>query len=555
MQVAASYAEACANWRWNVPDRFNMGAALCDRQRADATALIVPQPEGGRRDFTFGELRRLSSRLANRLIAHGLGRGDRVAVLLPQMPETLVVHLAAWRAGLVSMPLAQLFGPDALSYRLGDSGARALVTDRAGCAKLAGIRDALPGLELVLSVDGPADDGVPASKGGGAPDFHAELDRARDSFEPVDTANGDPALLIYTSGTTGQPKGALLPHRTMIGHVPGVDFIFDFLPQPGDVMWTPADWAWIGALMDSATPALWHGIPQVVNPPGRFDPERAFDLMARYGVRTAFVPPTALKVMRQVDNPRGRWDYDLRTMFSGGEALGTSLMGWGREQLGVTINEAYGQTECNVIVGCCAPIMTPPAGSMGRASPGHTLRILDEAGNPMPPGELGTICVRSPDPVMFLEYWNNPQATEEKFITDPAGDKWLDTGDKATTDADGWIFFVGRADDVINSAGYRIGPAEVENSLLTHPAVAMSAVIGVPDAARGELVKAFIILKEGATASDALAKDIQTHVKTRLAAHEFPRAVEFVSELPMTTTGKIQRKVLREREIAKARTA
>jgi acetyl-CoA synthetase len=259
--------------------------------------------------------------------------------------------------------------------------------------------------------------------------------------------------------------------------------------------------------------------------------------------------------MRQVENARGRWDYDLRTMFSGGEALGTSLMDWGRDQLGVTINEAYGQTECNVIVGCCAPIMTPPAGSMGRASPGHTLRILDEAGNPMPPGELGTICVRSPDPVMFLEYWNNPQATEEKFITDPAGDKWLDTGDKATTDADGWIFFVGRADDVINSAGYRIGPAEVENSLLTHPAVAMSAVIGVPDAARGELVKAFIILKEGATASDALAKDIQTHVKTRLAAHEFPRAVEFVSELPMTTTGKIQRKVLREREIAKARTA
>jgi acetyl-CoA synthetase len=546
VDIAASYAEACANWRWTVPDRFNMGVSVCDRQKQDATALIVPQPDGGRRDYTFGDLKKLSSRLANLLTAHGLARDDRVAVLLPQMPETLVAHIAAYRAGLVAMPLAQLFGPDALEYRLGDSGARALVTDRAGCAKLAEIRDRLPNLSLVLSVDGPADDGA-----GGALDFHAELDRAKDAFMPVDTANGDPALLIYTSGTTGNPKGALLPHRTMIGHVPGVDFIFDFLPQPGDVMWTPADWAWIGALMDSAMPALYHGIPQVVNPPGKFDSERVFDLMARYGVRCAFIPPTALKVMRQVENPRQRWDYNLRTMFSGGEALGTSLMDWGREQLGVTINEAYGQTECNVIVGCCAPIMTPPPGSMGRASPGHTLRILDEDGAVQPPGGLGTICVKAPDPVMFLEYWNNPQATAEKFVTDEHGDKWLNTGDKATMDEDGWIFFVGRADDVINSAGYRIGPAEVENSLLTHRAVAMSAVIGVPDEARGELVKAFVILKDGETPSDGLAADIQNHVKRRLAAHEFPRAIEFVSELPMTTTGKIQRKVLREREAAK----
>ena len=547
MQIATSYAEACANWRWEIPERFNMGVSVCDRQAPEALALIVPQPDGGRRDYTFGDLKKLSSRLANLLVAHGLERGDRVAVLLPQMPETLVAHIAAYRAGMVAMPLAQLFGPDALEYRLGDSGARAIVTDRAGCAKLAGIRDRLPGLQLVLSVDGTADDGA-----GGALDLHAELARARDAFAPVDTANGDPALLIYTSGTTGNPKGALLPHRTMIGHMPGVDFIFDFLPQPGDVMWTTADWAWIGALMDSAMPALYHGIPQVVNPPGRFDPEKAFDLMARYGVRTAFIPPTALKVMRQVENARGRWNHDLRSMFSGGEALGTSLMDWGREQLGVTINEAYGQTECNVIVGCCAPIMTPPAGSMGRASPGHTLRILDPEGNALPPGGLGTICVKAPDPVMFLEYWNNPQATAEKFITDAAGDRWLDTGDKATMDDEGWITFVGRADDVINSAGYRIGPAEVENSLMSHPAVASSAVIGVPDEARGELVKAFIILKDGQTPSDALAGDIQNHVKRRLAAHEYPRAVEFVSELPMTTTGKIQRKVLREREAAKA---
>ena len=547
MKIAQTYDEAWGDWRWDVPDRFNMGVSVCDVQNQKATALIVPQPDGGRREYSFGDLKALSSRLSNLLVAHGLQRGDRVAVLLPQMPETLVAHIAAYRAGFVAMPLAQLFGPDALEYRLSDSGARAIVTDSASCEKIAQIRDSLPNLELVLSVDGPADDGA-----GGALDFHAELERAKDSFAAVDTGNGDPALLIYTSGTTGNPKGALLPHRTMIGHVPGVDFIFDFLPQPGDVMWTNADWAWIGALMDSAMPALYHGIPQVVNPPGRFDPEAVFDLLARYGVRCAFIPPTGLKVMRQVENPRARYDYDLRTMFSGGEALGTSLMDWGREQLGVTINEAYGQTECNVIVGCCATIMSPPDGSMGRASPGHTLRIMDEAGNIQAPGDLGTICVKAPDPVMFLEYWNNPEATEEKFITDEGGDRWLDTGDKATMDDEGWIYFVGRADDVINSAGYRIGPAEVENSLLTHPAVQTSAVIGVPDEARGEMVKAYVILKDGQTPSEELAQDIQNHVKTRLAAHEYPRAVEFVSELPMTTTGKIQRKVLREQEAAKA---
>ena len=547
MKTADSYAQACAEWTWDIPERFNMGVSVCDVQNQSATALIVPQQDGGQRDYTFGDLKQLSGRLSNLLVAHGLERGDRVAVLLPQMPETLVAHIAAYRAGLIAMPLAQLFGPDALEYRLSDSGARVLITDRESCVKIAEIRDALPDLQLVLSVDGPADDGA-----GGALDFHGELERAKDDFAPVDTSNNDPALLIYTSGTTGNPKGALLPHRTMLGHLPGVDFIFDFLPQPGDIMWTPADWAWIGALMDSAMPALYHGIPQVVNPPGRFDPEATFDLMARYNVRNAFVPPTALKVMRQVENPRERYDYNLRSMFSGGEALGTSLMDWGREQLGVTINEAYGQTECNVIVGCCAPIMTPPDGSMGRASPGHTLKILDEDGNHMPAGELGTICVKSPDPVMFLEYWKNPQATEEKFITDANGDRWLDTGDKATMDEDDWIFFVGRADDVINSAGYRIGPAEVENSLLSHPAIASSAVIGIPDEARGELVKAFIILKDGETPSDGLAAEIQNHVKKRLAGHEFPRAVEFVTELPMTATGKIQRKVLRERDAAKA---
>ena len=542
MKKVSSYSQAVNEWQWIIPQQFNMGVCICDAQDQSAIALIVPQKNRTQFEYSFGDLRKESNKLINLLLANGVSQGDRVAILLPQKAETLIAHIACYRANFIAMPLAQLFGPDALEHRLTDSKASVVITDLAGCRKLDEVKQPLPNLKLILSLDGKNE-----CTSNNIKDFYSEMSRARDIFEPVLTKSSDPALLIYTSGTTGNPKGALLPHRTMIGHIPGADFIFDFLPQPGDVMWTPADWAWIGALMDSAMPALYHGIPQVVNPPGRFDPEKAFDLMDNYGVRNAFIPPTALKVMRQVNEPRENWNYNLRSMFSGGEALGTSLINWGREQLGVTINEAYGQTECNLIVGCCSSVMTPPDGSMGRAIPGHKLRILDDIGNSMPLGEIGNICVKSPDPVMFLKYWNNPEATKEKFITDSTGDQWLNTGDKARIDENGWLFFIGRADDVINSAGFRIGPAEVENSLLTHPAISMSGVVGVPDELRGELVKAFIVLKDNRMASDKLATEIQNHVKQRLSAHEFPRAIEFVDELPMTTTGKIQRRLLRNR--------
>jgi len=542
VKPAASYQEMRARHRWRIPKRFNMGVAICDRQRQRDVALIHPQPDGGVRKYTFGDLKRLSNRLANRLVAAGLQRGDRAAILLPQAPENTVAHMAIYRAGLIVLPLFVLFGADALEYRLRDSGARVVVTNRANAAKIAQIRDRVPDLKLVLSIDGPAE---------GALDFYLEIEKASDRFTPVDTASEEPGLLIYTSGTTGPPKGALHAHRTLIGHMPGVEMIFDFFPQPGDVAWTPADWAWIGGLFDVMMPALYRGVLQVINPPGKLDPEAAFAFLARHGINVAFLPPTALKLLRQVPNARQRWNYGLRTVFSGGEALGTELMGWGRDTLGVTINEAYGQTEANVIVGCCGTIMRNPPGSMGRASPGHDLKVLDEAGEEVPRGTLGNLSVKAPDPVMFLEYWKRPEATAEKFVTNAAGERWMYTGDTVKMDEDGWIFFVGRADDVINSAGYRIGPSEVEDSLIAHPAVFMSAVVGVPDKDRGERVKAFVILNEGHTPSKALTKSIQDHVKTRLAAHEYPREVEFVTELPMTTTGKIQRKVLREREVAK----
>ena len=537
---AESYEELRARFRWAVPARYNIGVDVCDKWAGepDRLALVykrgpgAPGPEVAR--YTFRDLKRLSNKLANALSALGLARGARLGILLPQAPETALAHIAAYKLGAIAVPLFTLFGAEALEYRLADSGATALVTDTGGLAKIAEIRGRLPALAFVLCVDGPAE---------GARGFHQELEAARDAFTPVDTRADDPALIIYTSGTTGPPKGALHAHRSLLGHLPGVEMPQELFPQANDLFWTPADWAWIGGLLDVLLPSLHHGVPVLAHRMAKFDPEDAFRLMAEFGVRNAFMPPTALKMMRRVEAPRARWDYALRSIGSGGETLGAELLDWGRETFGLTVNEFYGQTECNLVVANCARIMAVRPGSMGRAVPGHEVAIVDGEGNVLPDLESGNIAIRRPDPVMFLEYWNDPEATERKF----AGE-WLLTGDTGARDPDGYFRFLGRADDVISSGGYRIGPGEVEDCLIQHPAVAMAAVIGVPDALRGQRIKAFLVLDEGATASGELAAEIQDFVKTRLAAHEYPREVEFVETLPLTATGKIIRKDLRARK-------
>jgi acetyl-CoA synthetase len=371
-------------------------------------------------------------------------------------------------------------------------------------------------------------------------------------FAPFDTHAEDPALIIYTSGTTGPPKGALKPHRIMIGNVPGFVHSHDFLPQPGDLFWSPADWAWTGGLMDALLPAWLLGVP-ILGYRGRFDAERAYDLLERYGVRNSFLFPTALKLMmKAVPEPKGKYDLDLRSVMSAGEAVGAAVIEWAREQLGVTINEMFGQTEINYVVGNCQAAWPVKPGSIGRPYPGHRVAVIDGEGREVPRGELGEVAVNrffqgQKDPVHFLEYWKNPQATKEKYVGD-----WGCTGDQARMDEDGYLWYQGRSDDVIKSSGYRIGPAEIENCLVKHPAVANAAVIGKPDAARGAIVKAFIVLQPGQTASRALEEDIQQHVRGRLAPYEYPKEIEFIDALPMTTTGKVQRKELRKREEAKA---
>lgn len=528
---ADSYERLRAEFRWSIPRRYNIGVDVCDRHARDnPLALISVQDDGSERRYGFDDLRSWSNRFANALKTCGMGRGDRLGVLLPQSPETAVAHLTGFRAGLITVPLFSLFGPDALAFRLRDCGARALVTDALGAEKIENIRASLPELRHIFTVDG---------LGPGALDFHEACSRGADAFEPVDTSADDPAIIIYTSGTTGDPKGALHAHRVLLGHLPGVEVPQDFFPQPGDRFWTPADWAWIGGLFDVLLPAWHHGVPVVAHRARKFDPDVAFRLMVDQGIRNVFLPPTAMKLMRQTRlTPYP--GLALRSVGSGGETLGAEMLDWGRSVLGVTVNEFYGQTECNVVAASCGTLFPVRPGAIGRPVPGHDVRVVDDDGHDVPVGKVGHLGVRRPDPVIFLGYWNNEDATRAKFADD-----MLLTGDLGRQDEDGYLWFVGRGDDVITSGGYRIGPGEVEDCLMRHPAVGMAAVVGVPDPVRTEVVKAVIVLKDGYQGSDALATEIQLFVKTRLAAHEYPRIVSFVDTLPMTATGKIIRRELR----------
>jgi acetyl-CoA synthetase len=535
---AKTYEDAYNTFQWQVPEFYNIGIDICDkwaRQRS-RLALIFENEKGQVEKYTFWDLKKLSNKLAHGLKAFGFGAGDRLGILLPQCPQTAISHIACYKVGAVAIPLFTLFGTDALEYRLSNSKAKGLVTDAANLPKIMEIWQNLPQLKTVLVTEGEKPENVLG--------FQDVVEKGSSDFRALKTRAEDPALIIYTSGTTGPPKGALHAHRTLLGHLPGVEFPHNFFPQENDLFWTPADWAWIGGLIDVLFPSWHHGIPVVAHRARKFDPEEAFHLIAKHKIRNAFMPPTALKLMRQVQDPKSRHSYSMRSIGSGGETLGEELLDWGREVMGLTINEFYGQTECNLIVGCCADIMEIRPGSMGRSIPGHEVDVIDGQGNPVKEGTVGEIAVKRPDPVMFLEYWRQPDATRKKFIGD-----WLLTGDLARKDEDGYFWFHGRTDDVITSAGYRIGPAEIEDCLMKHPAVAMVAVVGKPDEVRTEIVKAFIVPKAEVTPGPDVEKDIKTFVKTRLAAHEYPREIEFVRELPMTATGKIMRRELKKREI------
>ena len=527
------YDEAMRRFRWTVPERFNIGRAVCERHEPNTLAMIEEGADGSVRHWTFGQLLAASSQLANALAARGVRKGDRVAVFLSQSAELTICHLAGYRMGAIVLPLFTLFGEEAVEYRMNNAEAAAIITDIGQLPKLLAVREQLPHLKTIVVIGAGKD-------GAGFLDWDRLLGAASDRFATVDTHAEDPALLIYTSGTTGQPKGALHAHRMMLGSVPPVEQWLSHWPQGNEIMWTPAEWAWIAGLYDALFPAWFYGTPVLAHRFAKFDPERAFAMLAKHRVGVSFIPPTALKMMRQVDKPRARWDYAVRAICTGGEAMGEELLAWGRDTFGTTISEGYGQTEMNLMLLNSPDWFEVRPGSCGRACPGRKVAIVDGEGRLLAPGEEGQIAGWRHDPIVMLEYWRNPEATAKKF----AGD-WLLTGDLGRIDADGYVFFKSRDDDVITSGGYRIGPGEIEECLMKHPAVAMVGVVGVPDRIRTEIVKAFVQLRPEVAASEALKADLAAYVKTRLAAHEYPREVEFVAELPLTTTGKIMRRELR----------
>lgn len=527
-----SYRDMVRDFRWDIPEYFNIGEAISGfwaHYDPERLALIDERDDGSVREWSFLALDRLANRFANALVASGARVGDRVGIHLPQRVETIAAHLGAFKAGLITIPLFELFGQDALAFRLRTAEARFLVTSETGAAAVAG--EDLPSLTQIISVDGPSSN---------ATSWNDFVYPARDSFEAVKTRADDRALIIFTSGTEGSPKGAVHGHRVLLGHLPGVEMPQNFLPKQGDRFWTPADWSWIGGLLDVLLPGLYLGVPVVARRFTKFDPELAFDLMARHRVRNTFLPPTALKFMaKAVERPVA--GVELRSIGSGGERLGESLQDWSRAVFGRPINEFYGQTEVNLIIANSHEIMDIKPGFMGRPVPGHYVAIVDDEGIVLPAGEVGNIAVRRPDPVLFLEYFRQPDKTADKFIGD-----WCILGDRGQRDREGYFWFEGRNDDVISSSGYRIGPAEIEECLQTHAAVQLSGVIGREDKDRGQIVVAYVVLAKGHTPSEALAAELQNHVRTKLAAHEYPRDVRFVDNLPMTVTGKIQRAVIRQ---------
>ena len=555
------HAALHASFRWQVPENFNIAQACCARWAASpATARRVAvawQHEDGRcGSLSYGQLQAQANRLSNALRRMGVGRGDRVALVLPQRPQTAVAHMALYQLGAVAVPLSMLFGPEALAWRLQDSGAVLALADENGIATMLAVRAECPALRQVLAVG--------AAAGQGDADWASALTASPATFDPVATHADDPAVLIYTSGTTGPAKGALIPHRALIGNLPG--FVCSqnwFGAGRNEVFWSPADWAWTGGLMDALLPTLYFG-RRIVAYQGRFSPDMAFSLMQGQRVTHTFLFPTALKaMMKAVPEPRRHYRLKLRAVMSAGEAVGDAVFDWCRDALGVPVNEMFGQTEINYVVGNCAsyvdaqgrrhPAWPARAGSMGRAYPGHRVAVIDDAGRECPCGTPGDVAVHrldvhgQPDPVFFLGYWGNEAATRAKYTADPTA-SWCRTGDSAVMDADGYLWYQGRSDDVFKVAGYRIGPSEVENCLVRHPAVANAAVVPKPDAERGSVVKAYIVLAPGHVGDDALVRALQQHVRGRLAPYEYPKEIEFVDSLPMTTTGKVQRRLLRLQE-------
>ena len=525
-----SYEALVDGFEWDIPERMNIASEIFDRWGDDRRriALCVERSDGRRDVWSYWELIRLAKRYANFLVSLGVERGDRVSLVMPQSVEVAALHLAVYAVGATVLPMSSLYGPDSYRHILSNSNTGMIIVAEEYADRIRMVMDDLPDLETIVIFGQPGEGERSLSEAGSFPP----------DFDPVDTSYLDPAMLLYTSGSTGHPKGALHGHRIIEGYLLTFKLFFNVEFDESTVFYTPSDWAWVGGLLDILLPALVFGHP-VVADQKRFSAERAFEVIARNGVTHAFLTPTALKMMAQVPDPASRFDLDLKVIAGGGESVADELHKWSERDLGAVINEFYGLTEVNHLVGGCEALWPGIPGWMGLPYPGRTVAVLDDDGNPIEPGDIGEIGVRPGDPTRMIEYWGNPEATAGSYRNG-----WIMTGDQGTIDAQGYIRFLGRDDDMVSSAGYRIGPAEVEESLVRHPQVAEVAVIPSPDPIRGQVVKAMVVLADGCVGGDDLTAELQAQVKTQLAAYKYPRVVEYVESLPKTTTGKLNRKLL-----------
>lgn len=530
------YEEICRRFVLDIPKHYNMAVDTVGRRASGAhrrhAALEWADETGRILRWSYSELDDLSDRFAAFLRGRGIGRADVVLCCAPQGLISAVAPLAVYKLGAIHAPLSLLYGPGTLEQVIADSGARAMTTQGPVLTRLRAEGVRLDGIDLLVC-ENPGDSG--------AEDFARALTTPKDGFVPVTTAAEDPALLLYTSGSTGMPKGILHAHRFLLGYLASVSMFYELeMNRPGMVLWTPSDWSWIAGIVNVMMTG-WHFGHRVVAGQDRFSAEWAFGFLERHAVTHCFLAPTALKRMAQIRNPRRRWPgLVLRAIGTGGEPLPGAVLDWARACLNVPINEFYGLTEVNHLIGNCQRLFPVRAGSMGRVYPGHDVAVIDAAGHPLPDGTTGEIAARGGDPTLFLGYWRQPEKTAAMQIG-----PWVRTGDFARRDAQGYFWYEGRDDDLIKSSGYRIGPAEVEETLLRHTAVAEAGVIGKPDPDRGQIVMAFVRLNEGVDATSELAAELQDFVRRTLAAHKYPREIRFVTEYPLTTTGKISRKELR----------
>jgi acetyl-CoA synthetase len=510
-----SYEEAVANHEWRVPDRYNIAADCCDKHPAGALSMIHEDFEGNVREVRWGELQEWSDRFANVLRAHGVERGDRVAMLLPATPETAAAFFGTFKAGAILLSMSVLYGDDGIRHRINDSEPKVLVTNEANAGRVEAAETLILDEELLAS---------------GEPEFEA-----------VDTAADDPAQLYYSSGTTGLAKGILHAQRYLLAHE---EFVYCHQVEEGERFHGMGEWAWAAGIAPLLGPWRLGAVQVVYQRKGGFDPDKQLDFLSRHEVTNVFTTPTAMRSMMSIPDAGERYPQKFRRVCSAGEPLNPEAIRWFREQYGLTVLDYYGLTESYPLV-ANYPFMEVREGSMGKPMPGWDVQILDEDEKPVAQGERGEICLRArSNPHYPLGYWRNEEATEETF-----GGEWFHSKDAARADEDGYFWYEGRADDVIIAAGYRIGPFEVESACLEHAAVAEAAAVASPDERRGNVVKAFIVLASGHEASDELVQEIQQFVRQRLSAYAYPRRIEFVDDLPKTLTGKIRRIELRQREM------